>query len=134
MNLLLPAMAQILWTFVVFGILFRTRKAAIEAKQVRLREVAVSGESWPEPARLAANNLTNQFETPVLFFALIAIAIQAGATGWIMTSLAWGYVATRVVHTIIHTGANAIRLRASAFAVGVGLLFAMWVGTLVVIF
>jgi hypothetical protein len=133
MNLLLPAMAQILWTFVVFGILFRTRRAAIQARAVRLRDVAVSGETWPEPARLAANNLANQFETPVLFYALIAIAIQAGATGWIMTSLAWAYVATRVVHTMIHTGSNAIKWRAGAFAVGVAILMAMWIGTLVVI-
>ncbi len=44
----------------------------------------------------------NQFETPILFFALLAIATFVGATV-LMVTLAWSYFATRVVHTAIHT-------------------------------
>ena len=80
-----------------------------------MADVAVSTERYPQDARLAAANFSNQFETPVLFFALIMIAMEVGATGFLMTLLAWAFVATRVAHTLIHTGSNDLRLRASVF-------------------
>ncbi|MBN9064876.1 MAG: hypothetical protein BGP06_10250 [Rhizobiales bacterium 65-9] len=125
MNLIYPALAQIIWTFVVLAIMTRARMAAFRAGEVRLGEIAVSGERWPPKARAAGNNFSNQFETPVLFFALIAIAIFIGSTGWIMTLLAWIYVASRVVHTFIHTGPNDVMTRMRVFAVGLAALFCM---------
>ena len=82
---------------------------------MRFSDVAVSNERYPEPARLAAANFANQFETPVLFYALIMLAMAVNATGYVMAALAWGFVATRVVHTLIHVGSNDLRLRASVY-------------------
>lgn len=126
LKLVYPALAMILWIFVVLVIMFLRRKAAFEGKQVRMADVAVSNERYPEPARLAAANFANQFETPVIFFALILLAIEVAATHYLMAALAWLYVATRVVHTLVHIGSNDLRLRASIFAVGVAILFGMW--------
>jgi hypothetical protein len=64
----------------------------------------------------------------VLFYALVMFAIQTGATGWIMQGLAWAYVATRVVHTLIHTGQNNVKKRALVFTVGLVALLAMLIG------
>lgn len=128
LNLVYPALALILWAFVVMVIMFLRRRRAFLDKQVRFADVAVSGERYPEPARLAASNFSNQFETPVLFYALIMLAMTVNATNYLMTALAWGFVATRVVHTLIHVGANDLRLRAIVFTIGVALLFGMWLG------
>lgn len=125
MNLIYPALAQILWSFVVLAIMLRARMAAIRSRAVRPRDIAVASEAWPAGARAAANNFSNQFETPVLFFALIAVAIFIGSTGWLMTLLAWIFVASRVVQTLIHTGANNVLIRLRVFAVGVAALFCM---------
>jgi hypothetical protein len=133
LKLIYPALAQILWTFVVLLITFQRRQTAFANKQVRFSDVAVSNERYPEPARLAAANFANQFETPVLFYALIMLAMAVNATGYVMAALAWGFVATRIVHTLIHVGSNDLRLRASVFAVGVVLLFCMWVGIVVTV-
>jgi hypothetical protein len=133
LKLVYPALALIFWIFVVLGILFLRRKAAFAAKQVRMADVAVSTEAYPQPARLAAANYANQFETPVLFFALIMLAMEVGATSYIMAALAWLYVATRVVHTLVHIGSNDLRLRAPVFALGVALLFGMWIGVVLAI-
>ena len=127
LKLIYPALAQIFWTFVVLGITFVRRRRALVGKEVRMADVAVSTERYPQDARLAAANFGNQFETPVLFFALIMIAMEVGATGFLMTLLAWAFVATRVAHTLIHTGSNDLRLRASVFGVGVLVLLVMWI-------
>lgn len=133
LKLIYPALAQIFWTFVVLVIMFLRRKKAFDNREVGMADVAVSTERYPEPARLAAANFSNQFETPVLFFALVLIATHVGATGYAMAALAWAFVATRIVHTLIHTGGNDLRRRALVFAAGVACLFLMWIGVVVAI-
>jgi hypothetical protein len=133
LKLIYPALAQILWSFVVLVIMFLRRQKAFADREVRLADIAVSTERYPEPARLAAANFSNQFETPLLFFALILIAMHVGATGYVMAALAWAYVATRVVHTLIHTGTNQLQQRAIVFAVGVACLFFMWLGIVIAV-
>lgn len=133
LKLMYPALAQILWTFIVLIIMFLRRRKAFANREVRLADVAVSAERYPDSARLAAANFSNQFETPVLFFALILIAIHVGATGYVMAALAWAYVATRILHTLVHTGSNRLQRRALVFAVGFACLFFMWVGIVIAV-
>jgi len=133
LKLVYPALAMVLWIFVVLVIMFLRRKAAFDSGQVRMADVAVSNERYPERARLAAANFANQFETPVIFFALIMLAMEVGATHHLMAALAWLYVATRVAHTLVHVGSNDLRLRASLFAVGAALLFGMWLGVVLAV-
>lgn len=125
LSLIWPLLAQVLLTFVSLGIMGSRRVAALRARDVRMADVAVSGEAFPEKARQAANNFSNQFETPVLFYVLVFAAILVGATGWVMVLLAWAYVATRVAHMAVHVGANDVRLRFNIFAAGTGILLAM---------
>ncbi|TCR62213.1 MAPEG family protein [Bosea sp. BK604] len=129
-KLIYPALAQILWTLVVLGIVFARRRRAFLDKAVRPADVAVSTERYPEPARLAAANYANQFEAPVLFYALIMVAMEVGAVGTAMAVLAWLFVLSRVVHTVIHVGSNRLHLRAVVFAFGVACLVCMWIGIL----
>lgn len=133
LKLIYPALAQIFWSFVVLVIMFRRRKRAFANREVGLADIAVSTERYPDSARLAAANFSNQFETPVLFFALILIAIHVGATGYVMAALAWVYVATRIVHTLVHTGTNSLKQRAIVFAAGIACLFFMWIGIVIAI-
>lgn len=133
MRLIFPALAQIGWMFVVFGIMFSARRAAFVSKEVRMKDIALSGSAWPDKAKAAANNFSNQFETPVIFFALILIAQEVGAKGWIMVMLAWIFVVSRVVHTAIHVSSNNVMRRATAFFVGVLALIAMWIGIIATI-
>lgn len=133
LKLVYPSLALILWIFVVLVIVFLRRKAAFTGKQIRMADIAVSTEAYPEPARLAANNFSNQFETPVIFFALIMLAMEVGAASYIMAGLAWAFVATRVAHTLVHIGSNDLKLRSAIFAVGVVILFGMWIGVVLAV-
>ena len=128
MSLLYPAMAQILWTMIVIMLAGRARVGAIRAKDVTLGQVALTNDAWPKQVKAFGNNMNNQFETPILFYALTGIATYIGATGWAMTALAWLYVASRVAHTLIHVGGNNVLRRFQAFVLGLTILLCLWLG------
>lgn len=121
-----PVLAQVLLTLVMIGLLGRARVAAVRERKVRLGDVALSNDRWPDEVRRFSNNLSNQFETPVLFYVLVAVAIHVGATGWPMVVLAWLYVASRVGHAAVHVTTNHVLTRFRMFLVGLVALLGMW--------
>ncbi|QEL21889.1 hypothetical protein FQV39_04320 [Bosea sp. F3-2] len=133
LKLVYPTLALILWIFIVGVILMLRRKEAFTSGAVRPEDVTVSTERYPVPARLASANFSNQFETPVVYFALIMLAMEVGATGYAMALLAWLYVATRVIHTFIHIGPNRLPVRGAVYGIGIIALFGMWLGILLAV-
>lgn len=125
--LVYPVLAQIFWTFVVFILLGVRRYGALISRRTRARDVALSGDAWPDDEKKVANNLRNQFETPVIFYALCGVATYVGVTSFGLTMLAWIYVASRVAHTAIHSTSNVLPLRALVFAIGLTALVLMWI-------
>jgi len=77
---------------------------------------------------LPADNLVNLFEIPVLFLALVPLLILTRHAGQIAVALAWAFVALRAVHSIIHTGANVVRVRFLVYILSCAVLLAMWLG------
>jgi hypothetical protein len=133
LKLIYPALAMILWIFVVGAVLAVRRKNAFASGEVRPEEVTVSTERYPVSARLASANFSNQFELPVVFFALIMLAMEVAATGHVMAAFAWIFVASRVVHTLIHIGPNKLPLRGAVYGVGAIMLFCMWIGVVLAV-
>jgi hypothetical protein len=125
--LVYPVLAQVLLTFVLMVWTAQVRTAALRARRVRVPAIALSGEAWPDDVKKVSNNMHNQFETPILFYVLCGVATYISVTGVLMAVLAWLYVASRVVHTVIHVTSNRLRQRFAAFLVGVVALIAMWV-------
>jgi hypothetical protein len=126
--LIYPMLAMVLLTFVVLVRLFRSR-----IRMVREGHAPVSyfrtfqGSQEPEYAVKPARHLSNLFEAPTLFYAACLAAMLVGITGWVVLSLAWGYVAARCVHAYIHLGGNRVRYRLRAYFIGWLLLLALWV-------
>lgn len=127
MSLLYPVLAQVLLTLLIMGRLGFMRVAAHRARIVRFRDVALSDTAYPDDIRKVGNNLRNQFEMPVIFYVLCGAAIYVGATGLLMTVLAWLYVATRVVHSLIHVTHNRVQQRFIPFLLGFIILVLMWI-------
>ena len=82
---------------------------------------------WPEDAEKRAHNQRNQFELPVLFYAVTGFALILGAADLTMVALAWAFVASRILHAAIHIGPNRVRFRGPAFVLGFLIVTAMWV-------
>lgn len=74
----------------------------------------------------AADNFRNLFETPVLFYALVATAIGTHHTPEWLVAGAWAYVVLRVAHSFIHCTYNRVMQRFAAFGAGFLLLLGLW--------
>ena len=52
---------------------------------------------------------------PVLFFLAVIFGIELHQTGWLFVLIEWVFVACRIAHAVVHTGANVVRLRGAIF-------------------
>ena len=85
---------------------------------------------WAARARGETRNdgrLGDEFELPVLFYALIAIALPLRRTDLVIVALSWVFVVTRFAHAGILVAANNGGNRSLAWYAGVLVLLAMWV-------
>ena len=117
-----------LLTVVVYLMLLTARARAISAGGKRGGgDIAMGRFPWPEDAEKRANNQRNQFELPVLFYAVSAFALIVGAVDLTLMALAWGLRGSRIVHAAIHIGPNKVRWRGPMFILGFLIVTAMWV-------
>lgn len=127
--LLVGAMlAMVLLTLVVGARLLFARTQEMKRKRVHPQAAATSIQM---AARLenvqAADNFRNLFETPVLFYALGAVAVATHhAPSWLAVG-AWVFVVLRVVHSVIHCTYNKVMHRFAAFLAGFVWLVALWI-------
>ena len=132
-GLVLPVLALVAWTFVMWVWMYATRIPAMQKANIDPKELARTGaklELPPEVARVA-DNYNHLHEQPTIFYALALAAQIAGATDATNVGLAWVYVALRVVHSCIQATVNIIMLRFTVFALGTLALLGLLVRTLV---
>ena len=125
--ILAPVFAQVALTFVLLFWMGRARFAAVRAGEVRVRDIALAQRAWPDRVTQVANAFHNQFELPVLFYALIAFALFTRKADLLFVVMSWIYVATRLGHAFVYATRNNIRLRFGIFLVGALVLFLMWI-------
>lgn len=116
--ILYPVFAQIILTFVLMVGMGWARRNAMQAEGFRVPDIALDASRWPDDTRKLANCYANQFELPVIFYVLCLIALMTNKADLLMVVLAWLFVVSRVVHALIHTGANVVPVRGAAFGVG----------------
>ena len=120
-----PVLAQIALTLAMYIVLARRKAGAVKSRAVNMREAALDNRAWPEPVVKVSNNLANQFESPVLFYALCLMLHAIDGVSLPALLLAWLYVALRVVHASIHIGSNQLSRRMPVFVLGTGVLLAL---------
>ena len=115
MSLLLPMLAQIGWTFLLYVWLTVVRQRAVRSGEVQYSTFA-HGE---EPAHIdrVTRNLANQFELPVIFFAVVVLLIALNKVTTIDIIAAWVFVAGRVVHSLVQCLTDNVPLRGQVFLV-----------------
>jgi len=93
--------------------------------KVRIEDVALDKEAWPERARQASNAFDNQFQLPVLFYVGCLVALAFGATLFEVV-LAALFVLSRYVHAAIHITSNHVMRRFQAYVAGFAVLSVLW--------
>jgi hypothetical protein len=128
LSLIYPMLALVLLTLCVAVVLFRARVRSVREGHTPVSYFRVFQGS-PEPDFVAkpTRHLSNLFEAPTLFYAGCLAAIVAGVTGPLVLTLAWGYVAARVVHAIVHLGGNRLRHRITIYSISWLFLLGLWI-------
>ncbi|MEM1080954.1 MAG: MAPEG family protein [Pseudomonadota bacterium] len=123
-DLLVPMSAHVLWVVVLYAAL----------TVVRAPSVWGLGADRPVANRLAAfessigANLSNQFEWPMMFYVVcLLLLLQPSLYSPMHVWLAWGFVAGRIVHSLVQIATNNIRFRGLVFMINFVAVLAMWV-------
>ena len=125
--MVVPVLALVAWTLVIWVVMYTRRIPAMQAAKIDPQEAAMKGalDRLPAPARQAADNYNHLHEQPTIFYALsLAIAV-AGIADPLFVGLAWAYVASRVLHSIVQVTANRVVVRFAVFAAGSIILMVM---------
>ncbi|MCL2914984.1 MAPEG family protein [Shewanella corallii] len=117
-QLLLPLIALVLWSSVIWCWMYATRIPAIRASKIRLNPDAPAGEQMaqlPAKVRWKADNYNHLMEQPTVFYAIVLTLGLLGATGEHNIWLAWAYVVLRIIHSLVQSIGNNILLRFMIF-------------------
>jgi hypothetical protein len=124
---LLPVFVLVGLTFALLLAMAGARTTALKSRQTSLKDIALREPNWPVRATQFANCFSNQFEIPVLFYVLIALALPLRHADLVIVLLSWVFVVTRFAHAGIFVSSNNVQQRGLVWFSGVLVLFAMWI-------
>jgi hypothetical protein len=125
--ILAPLFVQVGLTFFLLIWMGRSRIAVLRSGAVKVKDIALGERLWPAKVQQVANAFHNQFELPVLFYVLTALALVTRKADLAFVVMAWMFVASRLVHAYIFTTSNRVSQRFMVFLVGAVILMLMWI-------
>ena len=126
--LLLPLLALVLLTFVVWVYMYVTRLSEIKRKSINPQalDTRAHGQALLTDSPEAAENLKNLFELAILFYVAILLALVLMVQDQGLVQLAWGYVALRYLHSLVHCTYNRVMHRFTAYVASCLVLMLIW--------
>jgi len=115
-GLVLPIVALVLWTLIVWLWMYATRIPAMQKANIdpqaaaRARTLAL-----PPEVMWVSDNYNHLMEQPTIFYATAFAAQLTGQGNAVNVGLAWAHVALRVVHSLIQCTSNVVTLRFAVF-------------------
>jgi len=128
----LAIFAQMCLAIYAYIAMSRARLSAGRAKRISADDYKATKDE-PEDLRVFTRAVANQFEMPVLFYALVLAMLVAAAHSWITVVLAWAYVAIRIIHMREMISNNRVKLRRNIFIYSTRVLLLMMVEFLLAI-
>jgi hypothetical protein len=132
MQILGPVIALAAWTMVMWLWMYATRIPAIN----RLPQPGTPGadQGWtaamledmlPREIQWKAHNYNHLHEAPTVFYAVALVLAMVGAGDGLNATLAWSYVALRVIHSIWQATVNKVMPRFALFTLSTLVLIAL---------
>jgi hypothetical protein len=116
-----PVVALVAWTLVMQIWMYATRLPAMKRAGIQLKGLVGSRKGGldgviEDRVQWKAHNYDHLLQQPTLFYAVaISLALLGGGDVWINVWLAWGYVALRILHSLIQATVNVVRWRFIVF-------------------
>ena len=114
-----PVLTLIIFTAAIMCWLLITRISAMKKREVspKFFKTHDNGECLPEMAMQVTKNFTNLQEAPIIFYALCAFSIVLNKLDTMQVYLAWGFVISRMLHSIVHITVNHVNSRFMIFGI-----------------
>ncbi len=129
-QLLAPGAVLVLWSIVMLFWTAFTRFPAIAKTGMDLKAAPPGGRGQnlegvlPDPVQWKSHNYTHLMEQPTIFYPTLIILVIMGGSALDVT-LAWGYVALRIVHSLWQATVNRIPVRFALFLLSTFCLLAL---------
>lgn len=109
-----PMLAQL--AIPIWILLLNAKRKAADRKAGNLNpDAPLDNKAWSVPVILTSNALANQFQLPVVFYALCLILASINAVSTLALVLCWVYVVMRWVHAYVHVTSNYVPTRMRVF-------------------
>jgi len=118
-------MVQVVLTMAVYVLLNVAKARALRRGEVDLARRGLHDDAWPDSVNKINNNISNQFEVPVLFYVLSFMLLALNAVTWLALVAAWLFALSRIVHAYVHIGPNHVPTRRRIFVFGCVMLMAL---------
>lgn len=119
-------LAQVALTAILYLLLAQVRFTLANDASLDRKRLAYDQSAWPMRAQLISNSVISQFEAPVLFYVGVLFAFHFHVVDQTMAILGWIFVASRIIHAVIHTTRNIVFPRFGAFLLGLFSLIVFW--------
>lgn len=118
---LAPVITLIIWTMVVWAILYARRIPAMSHAKIPPNAAKSPDGDWkaklPLKVEAPAHNYNHLMEQPTLFYAFMFWAVLTAETTVPMLWLAWAYVVLRIVHSFIQISTGPVIARFGVFLI-----------------
>ena len=102
------------------------RVGLVRSGAVKVRDVALREANWPAHVTRVVNAYQNQLELPVLFYLAVVLAFFSAHMTMTLLVLSWLFVASRLLHALIHVTTNEMARRFYLFLAGALILTLFW--------
>ena len=141
MDILQPVVALLVWTMVMWAWMYATRIPAINKLPKDGNPNADVGwtgaklEGLISPSiQWKAHNYNHLHEAPTLFYAVAIVLAIIGQGDGLNATIAWIYVALRIVHSIWQATVNRVMVRFALFALSSLALIALILHAAIAVF
>ena len=135
--ILQPVVVLVLWSLVMWAWLYATRIPAMQKAGIVPDPSLTSAElnaRVPASVRWKADNYNHLMEQPTIFYATALTLALVGHGDGLNAWLAWGYVALRIIHSLVQATVNAILVRFSIFMLSSLVLVALAIHAAMTVF
>jgi hypothetical protein len=105
---------------------FKARVRALKNGSAKLDLIEADSSNWPRRARLLGNNFDSQFDSPMMWYAVTAIAIALVKVDVVFVAMSFLYLFARLGHSIVHVSGGNVPARARIFLFSFFVIVAMW--------
>ncbi len=138
-EILKPVAVLIAWSLVMLVWMVVVRLPAMKKAGIDINKVVGSKpgqlDSLVDPkAQWPAHNYMHLMEQPTLFYAVALLLAVTGMGNGLNATIAWGYVAFRIAHSLLQATVNIVRYRFLLFALSTLCLMALSLDALIGVF